>query len=173
MKNDLTSEQFTHYQAEVDKRNAARKQAAIHYFVSTIDQDLYLTDPQRLKLTESLSAHWDESWNTILEYQLYGQQFHPMGVDALVIPYLNAAQAKVWHSTQKVGALGGLFGVWGGFLNDNDALEEELGVAKRAKPADAIGALRNNMMNNVMKVQLRATLVEEKKAVIKDAVPKK
>lgn len=167
MKNDLTAEQFAHYQAESEKRNANRRQAAIRYLLSTIDQELYLSDEQRVKLTESLSSHWDDSWTMTLEYLLYGNQFHPLGVDPLVTPYLNAAQTKVWQGSQKIAAVGGHFGVWGNFLNDNDALEEELGQPKRAEPQNKLQELRNNMM------QMAPVRVEMKKAVARDAIPKK
>ncbi len=56
MKNDLTPEQFARYRAEVEKREAFQKQAAVRYLVDAIDRDLYLSDEQRLKLAESLSV---------------------------------------------------------------------------------------------------------------------
>ena len=43
MKNDLTPEQFSHYQAEVEKRDANRKQSAVRFLVDALDRDLYLT----------------------------------------------------------------------------------------------------------------------------------
>ena len=73
MKKDLTPEQFAHYRAEVEKRQAFHKQAGVRYLVDAIDRDLYLSDEQRLKLAESLSSHWDPGWNTSLEYLLVRQ----------------------------------------------------------------------------------------------------
>ena len=83
MKKDLTPEQFARYQAEVEKRDAYQKQSAVRYLVDAIDRDLYLSDQQRPKLTESLSSHWDQSWSTSLEYLLYGNQFYPAGYRSL------------------------------------------------------------------------------------------
>ena len=114
MKKDLTSEQFAHYQAEVEKRDANRKQSAVRFLVDAIDRDLYLSGQQRLKLTESLLAHWDQSWSMSLEYLLYGNQFYPLGIDAYVTPFLDATQKKIWQGTQKVGGIGGIGGVFGG-----------------------------------------------------------
>ncbi len=134
MKKDLTSEQFADYQAEAEKRDANRKQSAVRFLVDAIDRDLYLSGPQRLKLTESLLSHWDHSWSMSLEYLLYGNQFYPLGIDPFVTPFLDAAQKRIWQGTQKVGGIGGIGGVFGGFTNDNDALEVELGEARIAEP---------------------------------------
>jgi hypothetical protein len=145
MKKHLTSDQFAEYQTEVEKRNASRKQAAIHYLVNAMDQDLCLSDEQRIKLTESLSSRWEESWSTVLEDQLFGNRFQPIAIDPLVIPYLNATQRKLWQGTQKVGGIRGFFGMWGGFLHDDDALEEERGEVKQARPEAQIEPLRKQM----------------------------
>ena len=81
-----------------------------------------------------------------LEYLLYGNQFYPQGVDAFVTPFLDATQKKIWQGTQKVGGIGGLGGVLGGFMMDNDALDIELGEARNAAPDKkrATAGTRNN-----------------------------
>jgi hypothetical protein len=135
MKKDLTDEQFVHYQVEVEKRDAHRKQSAIGFLVDAIDRDLFLSDTQRLKLTESIRSHWEESWSLSLEYVLYGNQFYPLGIDAYVTPLLDASQQKIWQGTQKFGGIGGIGGVMGGFMNDNDGLKPELGEVTKADPA--------------------------------------
>ena len=103
MKKDLTPEQFARYQAEVEKRDARRKQSAVRYLVDAIDRDLFLSDQQRLQLTESLSSHWDQSWDLALEYQLYGNPFYPVGVDPYLTPFLDANQQKAWQGHQRGG----------------------------------------------------------------------
>jgi hypothetical protein len=171
MKKNLTPEQFSRYQAEIEKRNISRRRAALHYLVDELDRDLFLSDQQRVKLTESLVLHWDDSWCTSLEYVLYGNQFYPAGTDAYVVPILNNAQRRIWQGTQKVGANWGFGSVMGNFVNDNDALEEELGVEKKVEPvqdiqmavpafpgqAPQIGVLQGRVM------------IEAKKAVVKEA----
>ena len=137
MKKDLTSDQFARYRTEVDKRDAFQKQAAVRYLVDAIDRDLFLSDEQRLKLAESLSSHWDPSWKTSLEYLLYANRFFPVGIDPYVTPYLDASQKKIWEGAQRVGGLGGTFGLLGSFMNDMDALAPELGEVEKADPRKA------------------------------------
>jgi hypothetical protein len=169
MKKDLTVDQFALYETEVEKRVVNRKETAVCFLVNAIDHDLYLSDDQRIRLTESLRSHWDESWSMTLEYLLYGSQFHPQGVEPFVTPFLNATQLKVWQGTQKVGGIGGLFGVWGSLMNDNDALEEELGEVKRPAPAQKVRMFQADMM----KVQIPTGDSVQQKASVKAASPKK
>ena len=117
--------------------------AAVRYLVDAIDRDLFLSDQQRLQLTESLSSHWDQSWSTTLEYRLYGNQFYPTGFDPYVTPFLDANQKKAWQGHQSM-AIGGFFGMVGGFVNDNDALEVELGEVRKAEPARACRSAASN-----------------------------
>jgi hypothetical protein len=175
MQKNLTPEQFSRYEIEIEKRNANRRQSALHYLVDAIDRDLYLSDQQRAKLTESLASHWDDSWCASLEHVLYGNQFYPMGIDAYVTPYLDDTQKRVWQGTQKVGTQWGFGGVMGNFMNDNDGLEEELGVEKKIDPIQevevavpafpgqlpAVGVLQGRIM------------IETKKAVVKEVTKNK
>ena len=133
MKKNLTPEQYARYQAEVEKRDAHRTHSAVRYLVDAIDHDLFLSDQQRLQLTESLSSHWDQSWSTTLEYRLFGNQFYPTGFDPFVTPFLDATQKRIWQGHSKVGGIGGVGGMVGGFVNDNDALEVELGEVRKAE----------------------------------------
>ena len=168
MKKHLTPEQFAHYQAEVDKRDANRKQSAVRFLIDAIDRDLYLSGPQRSKLNESLLSHWEESWSMSLEYLLYGNQFYPVGIDPFVTPFLDATQKRIWQGTQKVGGIGGVGGVLGGFNSDTDALEVELGEERKATPANIAPNRRIELRQAPM------TKVETKKAVAQPAAtPKK
>jgi len=159
LKKNLTPEQFARYEIELGKRNANRRQSALHYLVDAMDRDLFLTDQQRARLAESLAAHWDESWCTSLEYVLYGNQFYPVGIDPFVMPFLDDTQKRVWQGTQKVGGIWGFGGVLGNFMNDNDALEEELGGAQKIEAAH----------DAAIPKQMPFRVIETKKAVAKDA----
>jgi hypothetical protein len=109
-----------------------------------------------------------------LEYVLYGNQFYPMGVDAWVTPLLDDSQKKVWQGAQKVGMVWGFGGVWSALMNDNDALEEELGEVKKAEPPQAVPAppdVREVRLRGVVKDQMKR--FEAKKAVAGEAIPKK
>ncbi len=173
MKKHLTPEQFSRYEAEIEKRNANRRRSALHYLVDTMDRDLYLSDQQRLKVTESLTSHWDDSWCASLEYVLYGNQFYPMGIDPFVTPYLDDTQKRVWQGTQKVGAPWGFGGVIGNFMNDNDALEEELGGPKKIEPVQNPGLQIPAIAEPVsyIKAQIHRPdgMFEKRNAVIKDS----
>jgi hypothetical protein len=139
MKKNLTPEQFSRYEAEIEKRNESRRRAALHYLIDALDRDLFLSDQQRVKLTDALVSNWDDSWCTSLEYVLYGNQFYPLGTDPYVVPILNNAQRRIWQGTQKVGANWGFGSVMGNLVNDNDALEEELGMERKIEPIQEVG----------------------------------
>jgi hypothetical protein len=126
-KKHLAPEQWSKYEVERDKRDAYRKQSTIRFLIDVIDRELYLSPQQRTKLQESLSSHWDNGWQLYVDYLLFGNQFYPMNVDPLVNPILSDAQKKVWQNVQKVDGYWGFGGVWGGFGNDSDELEEERG----------------------------------------------
>jgi len=138
MKEHLSPEQWSHYQAELDKRLVSRKPIAVRYLVDALDRDLYLSDQQRARLTESLSAHWDDGWDLYLGNMLQGNQLYPMTMDPFVLPVLSDVQKKVWQGCHRAPVGGLLFGGnLGGFAQDDDALEEELGEARKAKPRTA------------------------------------
>ena len=169
MKKHLTPEQWPRYQAETDKRLESRKQSGVRFLLATLDRELFLSDQQRDKLAESLSTHWEDGWGMYLEYILYGNQFFPLAVDPFVTPILNEHQTKVWQSSQRVGGFWGFGGVWGGFMNDNDALEEELGESPKKPPTAHVlpGAL---MGAPLMKTEVLR--IETKKAVTRKAAAK-
>jgi hypothetical protein len=137
MKKHLSTDQWALYSTELAQRQASRKQAGLRYLVESLDRDLYLSDPQRRKLAESLSAHWDDGWSIYLEYVLYGNQFYPMGIDPHLTPILTDVQKKVWQGFQRVGGFWGFGGLQGGFMNDHDGLEEELGETRKVDPRNA------------------------------------
>jgi hypothetical protein len=173
MKKNLTPEQFTQYEAELEKRSANRRRSALNYVVDAIDRDLYLSDQQRVKLTEALRSTWDDSWCKNLEYVLYGNQFFPVGIDAYLIPLLDDTQKRVWQGTQKVGFMSNFGGVLGNFINDNDALEEELGQEKKIEPVQEgrvfLPAVAGQVPPIGVPVPRQERMIEFKKAVVKDA----
>jgi hypothetical protein len=173
MKKNLTPEQFARYQSELEKRDANRKQTALCYLVDALDRELYLTEAQREKLAESLTAHWDDNWCMCMEYVLYGNQFYPMGLDPYVTALLDDTQKKAWQGTQKAGTFWGFGGVWGAIMNDNDALEEELGEVRKAQQGVDLPVMRLRMREAQLKEAQLKTEVEVKKRIIKDAATKK
>ena len=146
MKRDLTAEQWSLYEAERQKRDENRKRMTIRYFVDAIDRELYLSPDQRDRLEASFKSNWESTWTLYLENHLYGNRYYPMTIDTLVTPILTDAQKKVWQGVQKVGVYWGFAGMLGGFANDPDGLEIELGEPAR-KDQD------QNQMIGVMKMQ--------------------
>jgi hypothetical protein len=151
IKKHLTPDQYAHYQAESDKRSASRKKAALEFLIDVLDRDLVLSNNQREKLTESLSAHWDDGWCMYMEYMLYGNQFYPQTIDQYVTSVLNDNQKKVWQWMQKVQGFWGFGNVMGGMINDGDPLLTELGL--EAEP----GAAKAEIPAAKTKVRLQKT----------------
>jgi hypothetical protein len=134
MKKNLSADQWSRYEAEMQKRNANRKITTIRYFVDAIDRELYLTPVQCDQLESTLKENWDYAWAMYLENHLFGNKYYPITIDPLVTPLLTDAQKKVWAGVQKVGVYWGFAGSLAGFVNDPDALEVELG--ERAEPGE-------------------------------------
>jgi hypothetical protein len=131
MKRDLTADQWSLYEIERQKRDANRKRMTIRYFLDAIDREIYLSPGQRERLETTFNSNWESNWALYLENHLYGNRYYPMTIDALVTPILSDAQKKVWQGVQKVGAYWGFAGMLGGFTNDPDGLEIELGEPAR------------------------------------------
>jgi hypothetical protein len=147
MKRDLTAGQWSLYHAERQKRDENRKRMTIRYFIDAIDREIYLSPDQRQRLEASLNSSWDSTWALYLENHLYGNRYYPMTIDTLVTPVLSDAQKKVWQGVQKVGAYWGFAGMLGGFTNDPDGLEVELGEPARKDQG-------RNQMRDVMQKQV-------------------
>ena len=109
LKETLTEKQMAKYTDEATKRTAVRKRAAIHSAVALLDGTLCLTAEQRDKITESITANWQDNWEQWLMLSMYGGQYFPTIPDQHVTTHLNAEQKSVWNGLQKVD-----FGGWGG-----------------------------------------------------------
>jgi len=164
MKKHLSPAQWTIYQAELDKRKASQKATAVRYLVETLDRALCLSDQQRARLTDSLSAQWDDGWIRYLESMLQGNQYYPMSMIPVVRPLLSNAQRDVLHGFE-IRRLAGVFGVnVGGFAQDNDALEEELGEARKARPRNA--EMENQLIMDARMLELGAPRAAQVKQLL-------
>ena len=105
----LTPEQMAKYKAEATQRAALRKRAAIRCVVARLDGTLCLTADQRDKITQSITAGWQDKWEQWLALSVYGDQYFPMVPDQHVATHLDADQKSVWSGLQKVE-----FGYYGG-----------------------------------------------------------
>ncbi len=95
----LTAEGVARYRTEVQGRNASFRQAAIRNLVADLDQDLALSEEQRLQIGESLSEHWNDYWSPSLELTPDANDDFPPIADRFIVPYLNAAQEKSWQAS--------------------------------------------------------------------------
>ena len=97
-----------------------------------------------------------------------------MTIDEVVTPVLTEAQKKAWQGVQKVGIYWGFAGMLGGFANDADGLEIELGepVRKERNVNGVIGGLQMEMQiqagGAVMK-NARTIIVRKQEAAPKPA----
>ena len=105
----LTPEQMANYKAEATQRAALRKRAAIRCVVARLDGTLCLTADQRDKISQSITAGWQDKWEQWLMLSIYGDQYFPQVPDQHVATHLDADQKSVWGGLQKVD-----FGYYGG-----------------------------------------------------------
>lgn len=110
-KSVLSAGQYAKYRKEIDARTAARKRFIVLNLVAMTDRVLYLRADQRDKLTELLSANWDDSWNQTQLLMYGGGQYFPPMPDAKILPLLTEPQKTVWRGIQKGNVRFG----WGGF----------------------------------------------------------
>lgn len=103
VKETVSEEQNTRYEAELTKRIERRKTAAILSLVAMLDQQMFLTVEQRDAITESITAKWQDDWEKWTKMsQMYGDRYFPQVPDNLVVPHLNAEQKTVWKGVQKI-----------------------------------------------------------------------
>lgn len=141
VKETMTEDAAKRYEAELAKRAAARKRAALLNLVAKLDKDLVLTADQRGKLSETLERNWQDSWCQQLETFMYGDAYFPALPDAQVLPVLTEKQKQIWNATPKQHNQ-----IWGwagfGFVQAVDVGEEAVLVeqaveAKSDEPAKA------------------------------------
>ena len=101
IKESMSDDQAKRYEAELAKRAAARKRAALLNLVAKLDKDLVLTDDQRGKLTEALSSNWQDAWCHQLEVFMYGDAYMPVLPDAQILPTLTEKQKQIWNGIPK------------------------------------------------------------------------
>lgn len=109
LKETLNADQMAKYTEEANLRTATRKRAAISNLVARLDTAMCLTQEQREKIAESISASWQENWEQWLVLSVYGDQYFPVVPDSIFVSHLNAEQKTVWNGSQKVD-----FTFWGG-----------------------------------------------------------
>ena len=110
----LSMEQASRYQKELEHRTAANKRMAIAMMVVKFDKTLVLSGEQRRKLTNILENNWDDLWN---KFANEGRDF-PAMPDEKIILILTEPQIAVWKGVVKHKVHS--YWVW------NEDLEEEV-----------------------------------------------
>jgi hypothetical protein len=131
VKTSLSPDQAKRYEAELEKRSAARKRAALLNLVAKLDKDLVLSADQRGKLSEALTANWKDEWGQQIEVFMYGDTYMPVLPDAQVLSVLTDKQKQIWKAIPK--QQNQIWG-WAGFgfvqvMADEEALAEPAGQA--------------------------------------------
>ncbi|WP_406694892.1 hypothetical protein V5E97_28000 [Singulisphaera sp. Ch08] len=91
----LSPDQGERYRVELEARSAEAKRVAILTVVAKLDHTLVLTVEQRSQLTDSLTSHWDESWETGLQHYNLDEQLIPPIPDPLISKFLSKSQIEV------------------------------------------------------------------------------
>ena len=136
LKETLTAEQMERYSREAATRKEDRKLAAILCVVSRLDGSLSLAADQREKIVDSISSHWEDTWEQWLMMNAYPEQYFPEMPEKYVTPFLNADQKSVWNGMQKIN-----FGPWwGGGMGQNPPNDGWWGdEPDRANQANGVG----------------------------------
>jgi hypothetical protein len=93
------------YAAEIQRRAAARRRAAILNLAAHLDRLLVLSAEQRSRLVESLDAGWQDDWQRLPEALQFGVDYLPPVPEALLAPVLNAKQMEIWKALPKQGPI--------------------------------------------------------------------
>jgi hypothetical protein len=99
VRNRFEPEQVDRFEDEREKRSADRKQVMVRNLAAKLDQELVLSPEQREQITQSLGRNWSKNWSGSQNPEIlatYGDQFLPAIPDHVVVPYITAAQRKVW-----------------------------------------------------------------------------
>ncbi len=99
VKSHLSPEQWARYQEENRKRSAHRKQTGIRNLLVQLDRELSLTKDQRVKIGESLGAHWNDAWYS--QEALFDSGSLPKIPDPFVVPFLTKVQSTLWKGLKK------------------------------------------------------------------------
>jgi hypothetical protein len=94
--------QQARYQAENEKRAVHRRETAIHGLVARLDRMFILSSSQREQILRLLESNWNEEWGA-MGGGVLGDDDGPLPAipDKLIVPYLSAAQRKLWNQHDK------------------------------------------------------------------------
>jgi hypothetical protein len=95
-----TPEQHRRYVAEGKKRDAHRKETAIHALVARLDRTLTLSSSQREQLLRVFDSNWDEEWGVLNGVMGDDEAPLPAIPERLIMPLLSVSQRMTWKRFQ-------------------------------------------------------------------------
>ena len=134
---NLTPDQATRYQKELDQRAAARKRVTLLNLVAAVDNVLVLSAEQRARLGAVLETNWDASWDHPQWLFNLWYYFPPMPDDK-IMPLLTENQKAAWRGIPK-GAIRFGFNP-GAFLPTIEGEDDEWDGDRFRDKRDAAGA---------------------------------
>jgi hypothetical protein len=97
----LSPEQAKRYRQECEQRTAHRKHAVVLNLVAAVDERLVLTEQERIRLVQSLTAAYQPVWDHWSQMLMFNVQCMPEIPDASIVPLLNEKQQRVWRESPK------------------------------------------------------------------------
>jgi hypothetical protein len=134
VKKHVSAELWTAYEADLQRRREARRDAGVRFLMMVLDDDLLLSTEQHDKLARALTSHWQNSWSSIMNLTYNGNAILPDIPDTVVKPVLDTAQYNNWQSKTRYG---GFYSGGAVLMPDNRQLDEELGGDPKKRPAAA------------------------------------
>ncbi|MEI8021687.1 MAG: hypothetical protein WCH39_25990, partial [Schlesneria sp.] len=96
----LSKEQTVRFKNEAADRTAQRKEAAILFVVSRLDDCLFLDAEQRHRISDRIASNWKDRWEEWFKLTERPNTF-PCRLDECVVPQLNADQESTWQGLLK------------------------------------------------------------------------
>jgi hypothetical protein len=84
------------YVAEAKKRDAHRRETAIHALVARLDRTLMLSTSQREQLLKMFESNWDEEWGVLSGVMGDDEAPLPAIPERLIAPLLTVSQRMAW-----------------------------------------------------------------------------
>jgi hypothetical protein len=91
-----TPDQQRRYVAECKKRDAHRRETAIHALVGRLDRKLLLSSTQREQFAKLFESNWDDEWGALNGVMCDDEGRFPAVPDRLITPLLSARQRMEW-----------------------------------------------------------------------------
>ncbi len=124
LRQEMSDEQRTRYDAELEHRKTFLAEAVIENLVAQTDQRLELQPKQREQILQSLRNQWNAALIPPLQMFVQMPQYIVAFPDEHIVPHLSPLQNKIWRGVQKISARGVMFG--GGMFGGNEPMIDDI-----------------------------------------------